>query len=316
MVCYNSFDMKNRKLRSRKMLDAVLTLINRHNKAWRALGMAGTLVSLVIFVRSPSWPTPDKILVFLTFVFMSFGQATSMLKRFLPFVGLLLVYESFRGLADKLNHNVNFLWMPAADRWLFGALPTAWLQEHWWNGNVQWYDFAFYIFYMLHFIFPLGLALIVWKRRTSYYWQYVTNYVVLSFAGFATYVAFPAAPPWMASDKGLIEPISRVSSSVWSALGIHDFPSLYNRISPNPVAAVPSLHAAYATLLVLVVHRLFGLKWALAASIYPFMIYVGTVYQGEHYAIDAILGIFYAFTVYVVVDLIFFRILKNRNSKH
>ncbi len=284
-------------------------------RVWRVTGIVGTTSCMIIFSRNPSWPTPDKILVFLTFVFMMFGQAVSMLKRFLPFVGLLLVYESFRGFADKLNTNVNYLWMPAADRWLFGSLPTAWLQNYWWNGQVQWYDFAFYIFYMLHFIFPLGLALLVWKKRAHYYWQYVTNYVVLSFAGFITYVAFPAAPPWLASDKKLIEPITRVSSDVWAALGIQDFPSLYNKISPNPVAAVPSLHAAYATLLVLVVHRLFGWKWALLSVIYPFMIYAGTVYQGEHYAIDAILGILYALVTYVVVDVLFFRFRGRKIPK-
>lgn len=234
-----------------------------------------------------------------------------MLKRFVPFVSLLLVYESFRGLAHQLNNHVNYLWMPHIDRTLFGVLPTSWLQQHWWHGQVQWYDFAFYVFYMLHFVFPLALAVIVWKVRDNYYWQYVANYIVLSFAGFLTYLLFPAAPPWMASDKGLIEPITRVSSSVWYALGIQDFPSVYNKIAPNPVAAVPSLHAAYATLFVLFVHTLFGKKWALLAMIYPLMIWAGTVYQGEHYAIDAILGIVYALTTYLAVHVFFMRIMPT-----
>ncbi len=266
------------------------------------IGIVGSLICLIIFARQPSWPTPDKILVFLTFVFMIFGQAWAMLKRLGPFVILLLVYESFRGLATHLNNHVNYLWMPGADRYLFGgALPTAWLQKHWWHGHVQWYDFAFYIFYMLHFILPLGLAILVWKKRAKFYWPYVVCYILLSFAGFVTYALFPAAPPWMASDKGLIEPILRISSDVWRALGIHDFPSLYNKLSPNPVAAVPSLHSAYATLFLLIIWRLFDKRWSILAAIYPIMIYVGTVYQGEHYAIDAILGIIYAVASYLIV---------------
>jgi membrane-associated phospholipid phosphatase len=121
--------------------------------------------------------------------------------------------------------------------------------------------------------------------------------------GFLTFLAFPAAPPWMAVEKGLIPPITRISSQIWAALGIQDFPSVYNKISPNPVAAVPSLHAAYATLLVIFIYKAFGKKWALVAAIYPFIIYVGTVYSGEHYAIDEILGGLYALVAYFAVKL-------------
>lgn len=283
-------------------------------KIYRLIGLIGTLVSIFLFLKAPSWPTPDKILVIFTFASMIFGQAKQMLKRFLPFVILLLVYESFRGLVPGLNNRVNYMWMPDVDRLLFGQLPTVWLQKYLWHGHTQWYDFVFYLFYTLHFILPLCLGLVVWKKRDSFFWQYMTSYVALSFSGFITYLIFPAAPPWMASKEGLIEPITRVSSYVWHALGIHDFPSVYNKISPNPVAAVPSLHAAYATLFVILIYRLFGKKKAMIASIYPLMIYIGTVYQGEHYAIDAILGIFYAIAAYFAVDYVF-SYLKKRKSK-
>lgn len=292
--------------------------VYRH-PAWpqifHVIGTVGALLFVTVFAQSPSWPTPDKLLVFMTFVSMSFGQARELLKRFVPFVSLLLVYESFRGIAHQLNSNVHYLWMPHADRSIFGVLPTAWLQHYWWHGQVQWYDFAFYIFYMLHFVFPIALALIVWKLRDHFYWQYISSYIALSFAGFATYLLYPAAPPWMASDKGLIEPITRVSSSVWYALGIHDFPSLYNKIAPNPVAAVPSLHAAYATLFVLFAYRLFGKRWAALAMIYPVMIWLGTVYQGEHYAVDAMLGIIYAVASFFAVELFFKRVMPIIRKK-
>jgi len=50
----------------------------------------------------PKLPTPDKILVFLIFVFMMFNEAWEMFKRFAPFVVILLVYDSFRGLVRRL----------------------------------------------------------------------------------------------------------------------------------------------------------------------------------------------------------------------
>lgn len=251
---------------------------------------------------------------------MIFGQGLAVLKKLGPFVALLLVYESFRGMVPKLNTRVNFMWMPEVDLAMFGRLPTATLQSWLWKGSAQWYDFVFYLVYMLHFVLPIGLILLVWKKQASYYWTVITAYLTLTFSGFITYLLFPAAPPWMASEKGLIEPITRVSSSVFAALGITDFPSLYNKMSPNPVAAVPSLHSAYATLFSLFIFKLFGKKWGFVSLVYPALIYFGTVYMGEHYAIDAILGIIYAGFAFAIAPLLvrtakkmFVRINKKLN---
>jgi hypothetical protein len=263
------------------------------------VGIIAASASIGLFVVEPSWPTPDKLLVFASFVALIFKQAKEMLKRFVPFVGLLLVYESFRGVVPNLNNHVNYTWMPDMDKLLFGGhLPTVWLQQQLWHGHVQWYDFVLYITYMLHFVLPFALAFVVWKLRESQYWRYATAYLAVSFAGFLTFLAFPAAPPWMASDLGHIERVERVSSHVWSALGIHDFPTVYDKISPNPVAAVPSLHAAYATLFVIFAFTLFKTRWRYLSILYPVFIYFGTVYQGEHYAIDELLGGLYAVGAY------------------
>ncbi len=271
----------------------------------QVLGIIGTIACAAIFISRPSFPTPDKLLVFLTFIFMCFGQATAMLKRMLPFMGILLAYEMFRGIVPHLNHRVDYAFMPHADKWLFGTLPTAKLQSWLWHGHVQWYDFAFYLFYMLHFILPFALAIIIWKKREPAYWRYVATYLVVSFAGFLTFLAFPAAPPWMATQQGVIPPIRRISSDVWSHLGIQNFPSFYNHISPNPVAAVPSLHAAYATIFALFAFTLFGKKWGLLSLVYPFMIYVGTIYEGEHYAFDEIVGALYGVVAFLAVKKLF-----------
>jgi membrane-associated phospholipid phosphatase len=274
-------------------------------KITQIIGVLGTILCIGIFIHAPSWPTPDKLLIFATFVFMIFGQGWAVLKRLAPFVGLLLVYESFRGLAPHLNKHVHFTELIAADRWLFfGRLPTKILQNWLWHGHVQWYDFVLYLVYMMHFILPLSLALLIWKTREKYYWRYVATFVATSFAGFLTFLIYPAAPPWMAAQQGLIEPITRISSSVWYALGIHDFPSVYNKISPNPVAAMPSLHAAYATLFFLFVYKLYGKKWALAASLYPLLIYLGTIYQGEHYLVDELAGALLAVIAFFAIPIV------------
>jgi hypothetical protein len=264
---------------------------------FRGLGVIGTLACLLIFGFDPSWPTPDKLLVLLTCIFMIFGQAVEMLKRIGPMVGVILVYDYLRGLAT-INTNVHYMMMPNVDRLFSETLPTTFLQNLLWQGHAVWYDFVLYIVYMLHFVLPLGLAVLVWKFRTKEYWRISFTYVVVSFAGFFTFLAYPAAPPWMASDHGYIPHVARISSEVFVSLGINDFPSIYNKIAPNTVAAVPSLHAAYAMLLALFVFKLFGRKWGAVACIYPFLIWFGTVYMADHYVIDELLGIVYALVGY------------------
>lgn len=273
--------------------------------SYRIAGAVGVVAYAGVFIYAPSFPTPDKILVFSTLGAMVFGQAREILKRFVPFVVLLLVYESFRGVAEELGQRVNYLFMPTADKLLAaGRLPTVEFQRWWWHGNIMWYDFAFYGAYMLHFVLPFCLAAFVWKTRAKHYWQVITAYVTVSFAGFLTFLLFPAAPPWLASEKSMIEPITRISSKVFFALGINDFPSVYNKLSPNQVAAVPSLHAAYATIFAIFITRLYSSRWRWLAWIYPIIIWVGTIYTGEHYLIDIIIGVIYAVASYFAAPYI------------
>lgn len=275
-----------------------------NDRIGQVVGVIMTLALLVIFIANPSFPTPDKLIVFLFFFFMIFKQALFMLKRLLPFVVILLVYDSFRGIADELNSNVNYGFAPAADKLIFGGLPTIHLQDWLWHGSVAWYDFVLYLPYMLHFVLPLGLAVLIWKTKEAYYWRFVAAFSAVSFMAFFTFLLFPAAPPWLASDIGHIEPLTRISSEVWSSLGIEDFPSFYNEISPNPVAAVPSLHAAWAALVFIYVYKFFGRRWGAVAVVYPAIIFFGTIYQGEHFAFDVLVGIVYAAVAYLLAPML------------
>lgn len=219
------------------------------------------IAGLVLLSERTFW-TPDTLFIILLVVFAVFGQARSFLIRFAPLVILLLAYESFRSLVPHLNTNVHYWEMINFDKWLGqGMLPTSWLQSFMWHGHLQWYDFYFYFLYTIHFLMPIALGVLIWKKfGDSLYWQFMLALIVLSYAAFLTYLLFPAAPPWMASDQGFVDPIRRISSDIWWAMGIKDFSSFYANLSPNPVAAVPSLHSAYPTLFALFLNRMYGLK--------------------------------------------------------
>ena len=69
--------------------------------------------------------------------------------------------------------------------------------------------------------------------------------------GFITYVVFPAAPPWLAAQDGYIAPtVGRVGGRGFAWLHLHAVRSIIENgaATSNLVAAVPSLHAGFATL--------------------------------------------------------------------
>jgi len=263
---------------------------------------AATIVGVaVLFVVQRNFWTPDTLFIVLLALFVVLGQARAFLLRFAPFLLLLLTYDSFRSIADQLNTHVHFTEMINFDRFITGgSLPTADLQNILWHGHVQWYDFYFYFLYTIHFLAPVLLAILLWKLRPKMYWSFVGALVGLSFAAFFTYVIFPAAPPWMASDLHYIAPIHHISSDVWSAMGVTNYSQVYAKLAPNAVAAVPSLHAAYPTLFVLFLISAFGWRRTWWTIIYPISIWVGVVYLGEHYVFDVILGIIYAVGIFAL----------------
>jgi len=83
---------------------------------------------------------------------------------------------------------------------------------------------------------------------------------------------------------------------------VHNFPTLYEKFAPNQVAAVPSLHSAYPTLVALFIRQLYGARWGAVAFLYPISVWIGVVYMGEHYVFDVIFGAAYAVAAFYGVS--------------
>ncbi|GAC1391290.1 MAG: hypothetical protein NVSMB46_03200 [Candidatus Saccharimonadales bacterium] len=259
--------------------------------------------------------TPDALFIILLIGFILWGQGKQFLLRFTPFILLLLSYDALRGFASIVNKHVHYTFMANFDRFIFGVLPTSWLQQQLYAGHLHWYDFYFYGLYMLHFIVPIIFAIILWKKRVGGYSRFIVGLLILSYGGFITYILYPAAPPWMSAQLGYIEHLHRISSDVWYGIGVHNFPSLYHHFAPNDVAAVPSLHAAYPTLVWLFSYRFFDKKYSIPLLLYPVSIWFGVIYLGEHYVFDVLLGIIYAFISYIVANKLLDIYITRKVSK-
>ena len=223
---------------------------------------------------------------------------------FSPFLALIFFYEQLRSIAVRLTlASIHVTDLIAWERSLFGGvLPTYWLQQRLGSGalsKVLWT--ASIVVYGTHFVSPVLLALLIWARRRDFYWRYIGGLLTITYLGFLGYVIFPAAPPWWAYHFGyLTEPIrSHLSATVLLQ-------------TPNPVAAMPSLHASWALYVALVVWRLWGRWLGLAAMSLPLAMCFATVYLGHHYVIDQFAGWALTILLFVPLTLVWSRFESRR----
>src|SRR5947209_19002699 len=91
------------------------------------------------------------------------GFARGVVLEWLPFIGLLIAYDSLRGGAGHL-FAVHYLPQLQVDQALFGGTaPTVTLQLWLWHGHVVWYDVVFWGVYLTHFFATPLLAAVLWK---------------------------------------------------------------------------------------------------------------------------------------------------------
>jgi membrane-associated phospholipid phosphatase len=229
-----------------------------------------------------------------------------------PFVAILFLYDRLRGFADGLIFPAREIPQLRVEAALFGKpIPTVWLQSHLWHGanDVQWWDYLTWFIYLTHFFATLVVAAILWTWAHDKFVRFATMVCVLALTGFATYALYPAVPPWLAAQHGNIGESNRLIGLVWQHVPIAHYGSLFEKGQSyaNNVAAMPSLHAAYALLVTLYLWRLVPRWGRPLLAIYPPAMAFALVYSGEHYLVDCLAGWVYATVAFVGVNLWFER---------
>jgi membrane-associated phospholipid phosphatase len=232
-----------------------------------------------------------------------------------PLFFILAAYDSLRGQADKW-FPINVTPQIHADQFLFGGtVPTVQLQHALFTpGHPHVWDYAAFFVYLTHFFAALFVAALLWKFAYPRFRRFAALIVAVSFSAFATYALFPAAPPWLASQTHDLAPTAKIVDEIWTHLGLQNGASLLSARGheANPVAAIPSLHAAYTLLLMLFFWRSAG-RWRWLLPLYPLAMAFSLVYTGEHYVIDILLGWLYAVVVYFVGTWLMDRWARRRS---
>jgi membrane-associated phospholipid phosphatase len=156
--------------------------------------------------------------------------------------------------------------------------------------------------YVSHFFATFVVAGWLWPRNREAWRVFTARFFILSFMGALTFAVFPTAPPWAASDFGRIGPVARIADHGWQVLNLQEPEVLLQRgrAIANPYAAIPSLHAGWALLLVITLWPFVAKPLRSLLVAYPLAMGATLVYTGEHFVVDILVGWLYVLLAIVV----------------
>jgi membrane-associated phospholipid phosphatase len=267
------------------------------------LPLASTLLfggSLLVFAVAGLYGPFVKTLVAALFLAaLATRRLASFVRDWAVFLAGLALFDSLRAVVFTL---VNSLGLPLymgyvirLERGLFGGetLPTLlqpWLLRPDSPGLLERLLVAVHA---SHFVVFLLFGLGLWLIRHAAFDRFAAAMLWVMYLGIVGFLAVPTVPPWMAADFQAIPPLHRVADDVYSRA----VPGLRRAFDTNPVAAMPSLHAAFAALCAFVAVRHFGV-WGWLLGGYLALVGLAAVALGEHYFLDVAAGVLLAAGVY------------------
>lgn len=219
----------------------------------------------------------------------------------LPFLAILVAYAILHEIGDWLAPGAHVQPQLGADEWFFGGTaPTVTLQRELWHpGDPHWWDYVAWLVYLSHFVVTPAVAIVLWTRDYVGFLKYRVLVVTTAFAGFITYVAYPAIPPWLAGIRGDMPHVQRIVQEVWAHLGAPGIAAIFGEDSSVafPVGALPSLHAAAPFMIMLFFWNRTPRQRVLLVG-YTLAMAFTLVYTADHFVFDIVAGWTYATVVY------------------
>ena len=235
------------------------------------------------------------------------GRLRSFVRDWAVFLAAILLFDSLRGLIFALINRFELpVYMVYAIDWeraLLGGetLPEI-LQRLFMRGEeigMHGEEIGLAVKFLVvvhasHFLFFLFFGLFIWLVREEDFGRFKLALTLLMYTGLGIYLAVPTVPPWMAAAVfEVLPPIRHVTSEIYNL----NIPTLKATFDSNPIAAMPSLHAAFPTLLALIsLHHFKRRGWLIPA--YAFLVYLSITVLGEHYVVDVFAGMLLAAVCY------------------
>jgi hypothetical protein len=275
----------------------------RIRKALVALFLVLAVYASVTSIAAGGLPGPMAVLLLLFAGVLWTNRLGRFLRDWAPVVSILAVYIAAFGVVSKLRLPAYYRPQLDADKVIgFGHLPSALLQD--WIGRPSLaLELLSVAAYLTHFFFPLCIGFYLWARRSDGFRELLYADIAVSVLASITQVLAPTAPPWLAAQHGLAPGVHDVLRAALSDVGLPELARLKGDAHAyNVVAAFPSIHAAFPVLGMIVAVRYRGPIWLkVAQAVQLVAVWFVIVYTGEHYVIDVVGGVLYAFVAIWIV---------------
>jgi hypothetical protein len=207
--------------------------------------------------------------------------------------GLYLLVDSLEGPQRRAAADHNAQLVIDLQRWLHIDVEeplNAWLAPHETLSTIANYEYAF-----TYIISALALLLWLYVRAPGDYRTARTSFVVLNLLGITCFWLFPMTPPRLMADLGLVDTVTRGGT-----FGSWGMPLVDHA---NQLAAMPSLHVAWALWVSVVLARQArGLGVQLVSGVHVAVTVLVILATANHYVVDALAAIPFVWLSVAVVD--------------
>ena len=218
-------------------------------------------------------------------------RARTFVQDWIVFLSAVVLFDAFRGFifasSIVLKRQAWIVYPIQWEKFLFDT-PAVGLPLQSWltSAGITWVvEPILVVLHASHFAFFLLFGLGLWAMNRSEFGRWAIVMLLTMVGGLVCYAATPTAPPWLASQWGAIPRLEHVAAVAYNST----VPSLHVVLDTNPVAAMPSLHAAFPVACALAATRVWG-RYAAALWLYACAMAFALTYLGEHYAVDVLAG--------------------------
>ncbi len=262
-----------------------------------AVGWLGIVLVAFATVISYDWPGLTVVGLATGLVFSrdrSWRGALRVTRDWMGLFTFILLYSISRSVADTLGMPVQEQSVIAIDQVL--GFGETWVHrtQRWidWDSAPVWWEVSFPTVYATHFLASIGALIVLYATNRPRWKQFMSRWVAMSGLGLAGYILLPTVPPWLASERGTVDLVHEGNPRGWSYLEGEAIANLFEfgRDAINPVAAMPSLHAAYPMMLLLFFGPSRGIIGRFLLAGYCLHMGFAIVISGQHWVIDVFAG--------------------------